>query len=402
MGLFRKMADFFVARFAPVGPQGFEPVGIASDAGERVSASSALALSAVWACRALIAGTISSMPLTVYRTRNGERQEDRGHPLWRVLHDSPNYDQTALDFWDYVASAVELWGNGYARVIRDRGTVIGLAPVHPELVVPRRLPDGAIEYRWSEDGKSYALTDKDMLHIRGPGGNPLGGMSTLAFGRNTFGLARAADRAASGMFVNGLRPSGTLNFPEWLTAEQRATANDILAAKYQGAINSGKPMILEGGVEWKQLTISPEDAQMLESRAFSVEEICRFFGVPPFMIGHTEKTTSWGTGLQEQVLGFQKFTLRSRLKRIEQAITKQLLTPGDRANGVMVEFNLEGLLRADSAGRASFYQSALANGWMTINEVRRLENMPAVPGGDEPRMQMQNVPLTGAQEAITP
>ena len=142
--------------------------------------------------------------------------------------------------------------------------------------------------------------------------------------------------------------------------------------------------------------IAPEDAQMLESRGFSVEEICRFFGVPPFMIGHTEKSTSWGTGLEQQTLGFQKFTLRRRLKRIEQALEKQLLRAEDRAAGLTIEFNLEGLLRGDSAGRAAFYQTMTQIGAMTINEVRALENLEKVEGGDVPRMQIQNVPITEA------
>ena len=118
------------------------------------------------------------------------------------------------------------------------------------------------------------------------------------------------------------------------------------------------------------------------------------FGVPPHMVGHTQNSTSWGTGLEQQTLGFQKFTLRRRLKRIEQALQKQLLSPNDIAQGITIEFSLEGLLRGDSAARSNFYASGLINGWMTINEVRGLENLPPVPGGDEPRTQMQNVPIT--------
>jgi len=138
---------------------------------------------------------------------------------------------------------------------------------------------------------------------------------------------------------------------------------------------------------------------MLETRAFSVEEICRFFGVPPVMIGHTSKTTSWPTGVEQQVLMFQKFTLRRRIKRIEQAVMMQLLSAEDRARGVSVQFNLEGLLRGDSAARASFYQTMTQIGGMTINEVRRLENLPPVAGGDEVRLQMQNVPIAEARNA---
>jgi phage portal protein BeeE len=140
-------------------------------------------------------------------------------------------------------------------------------------------------------------------------------------------------------------------------------------------MNAGRPYIAEGGAEYKPISINPEDAQMLETRGFSVDEICRFFGVPPFMIGHTEKSTSWGTGLAEQVLGFQKFNLRRRLKRIEQSMEKRLLTPQDRAGGVTVEFNLEGLLRGDSAARAAFYQSGLS---------RRLDDHQRGPRAGKP------------------
>lgn len=384
-------------------PDGWYPDGMKGDAGEIVTDQSALALSAVWACVNLLSGTIASLPLMVYRSDGqGSRTVARDHPLYRVLHDSPNFDQTAVDFWEFVCASIELWGNAYARIERGAGRVTGLVPIAPALVSVRRLQNGTIEYRWTEDGKAFVETDRTMLHIRGFGGNPLGGMSTLHFGRNVFSLARAETRAAGGMFANGLRPSGVLTFQNWLNPEQRALTRTTLTEQFLGAANSGRPMVLEGGTKWEQLTISPEDAQMLESRGFSVEEICRFFGVPPFMVGHTEKSTSWGTGLEQQTLGFQKFTLRRRLKRIEQAIQKQLLTPAERSQGLVVEFNLEGLLRADSKGRAGFYQQMTAIGAMTINEVRSLENLPPVEGGDVPRMQMQNVPITqaGQQPAL--
>lgn len=404
MKIFRKMADT-IRRLTVREPDGWYPDGMRGDAGEVVTDDSAMSLSAVWACVNLLAGTIASLPLIVYRTdAQGRRTVARDHPLYRVLHDSPNYDQTAVDFWEFANASIELWGNAYARVERSVGQVSGLYPIAPGLVFVRRLANGDLEYRWTENGKSYVETDATMLHIRGFGGNPLGGMSTLHFGRNAFSLARAIDRSAGGMFKNGLRPSGVLTFEKWLSPEQRTLTKNELTEQFLGAANSGRPLVLEGGTKWEQLTISPEDAQMLESRGFSVEEICRIFGVPPFMVGHTQKVTSFGSGLEQQVLGFQKFTLRRRLKRIEQALEKQLLRPEDRAAGITIEFNLEGLLRGDSAARASFYQSGLTNGWMTINEVRALENMPPVTGGDVPRMQMQNVPITeaGQQQQLPP
>ncbi len=402
MNLFRKMADAVLRRLTVREPDGWVAPGQMGDAGETVSVDSVMSLSAVWACVNLLSGTIASLPLMVYRTdRSGARIIARDHPLYRVLHDSPNFDQTAVDFWEFICASIELRGNAYARIERSGGRVTGLHPIYCEVSV-RRLSNGSLQYRWTEEGKAYVERDENVFHIRGFGGNPLGGMSTLHFGRNTFSLARAIDKSAGGMFKNGLRPSGVLTFAEWLSPEHRALAKKELAEQFLGAANSGRPLILEGGTKWEQLTISPEDAQMLESRGFSVEEICRFFGVPPFMIGHTEKSTSWGTGLEQQTLGFQKFTLRRRLKRIEQAAEKQLLTPQDRAAAVTIEFNLEGLLRADSAGRARFYQQMTAIGAMTINEVRALENLPRVEGGDEPRMQMQNVPITQAGQDALP
>ncbi|HTV69318.1 MAG TPA: phage portal protein [Rhizobiaceae bacterium] len=402
MNLLQKMAQFFVQVLSPRDPNGWYPQGALGDAGEQVTDQSALAISSVWACVNLIAGTISSLPLMVYRTdATGARTVAGDHPLYRLLHDSPNFDQTAVDFWDFVAASVELWGNSYARKVVENGRVVSIVPIAPNIVTVRRLRNGTIEYRWTEDGKTFVETDQTMMHIRGPGGNPLGGMSTLTFGRHTFSLARAQDKSAGKMFANGLRPPGALKFKTWLTPEQRQIARDEIAAKV-GADNSGKPLILEGDTEWTPFTINPDDAQMLESRAFSVEEICRFFGVPPFMVGHTEKSTSWGTGLEQQTLGFLKFTLRRRLKRIEQALEKQLLTAQERAQGIIIEFAIEGLLRADSGGRAKFYQQMTAIGAMTINEVRGLENLPPVEGGDVPRMQMQNVPITEAGQDALP
>lgn len=368
--------------------------GAAGNAGELVSAQSSLGLSAVWGCANLISGTLSSLPFeAVRRSEDGIAEVASGHPLHRVIYESPNYDQSALDFWDFMNLSLELWGNAYASVVRKDGKVTALYPVHPEAMSVRRLESGRIEYRWSDNGTSFVKLDRDVFHVRGPGGNPLGGMSTLRFGVQAFSSALAAERAAAGMFKNGLRPSGLIKFKEWLSSEERAAAEAIVE-KYQGAVNSGKPFIAEGGLEYETITISPEDAQMLETRQFSVEEICRFFQVPPALIGHAGASTAWPTSVDQQVLMFTKFYLRRRVKRIEQAVRKQLLTPADKAAGISVRINMEGLLRGDSASRASFYQTMAQIGGLTINEIRKLEGKPPVPGGDVVRMQMQNIPIT--------
>lgn len=396
MGVIDRFKAAIVRRLSTTDPEGWQDRSAVADAGEVVTESSVLSLSAVWACTNLLSGTISSLPLMVYRRVNSEREVFRDHPLYAVLHDSPNFDQTSVDFWQFMGASLELWGNAYAEKVMTGSRVTALVPIAPNLMGVERLNDGSIQYSWTFEGVRHVKRDAEMLHIRGFGGNPLGGMSTLHFGRNSFGLARATDRAAGATFRNGLRPSGALTFEAFLSKENREIAETKLVEKYVGAINAGRPLVLEGGTTWQNLTINPEDAQMLESRRFSIEEVCRFFGVPPHMVGHTENSTSWGTGLEQQTLGFQKFTLGPRVRRIEQALSKQLLTPADRANGVSIEFSMEGLLRGDSKSRAEFYASGLQNGWLTINDVARWENLPLREGGDVPRMQMQNIPITEA------
>ncbi|SFV33201.1 phage portal protein, HK97 family [Devosia crocina] len=366
--------------------------------GERMATPDVLAIAAAWACVNLIAGTIGTLPLMVYRTKaDGSRDLARDHRLWRVLHDSPNADQTAVDFLEFISANLELQGNGIARKNRNtQREIVGLTPARADIVAVKRKANGELRYSWSENGVSYDLPQDEVLHIRGFGGGPEGGLSTLTYGRHAFGLAQAQDRTAGGMFANGLRPSVVLSFKEFLTKEQYEQVEARLQQKFLGAMNAGRPFIAEGGQEVKTLSLTPEDAQMLESRAFSVNQVCMMFGVPPHMIGHTEKATSWGTGLEQQTLGFQKFTLRRRLGRIEKAMQKQLLTPQDRVEGITIEFSLEGLLRGDSKARAEFYARMTQMGAMTINEVRQLENLPPIDGGDVPRMQMQNVPITEA------
>ena len=397
MGLWQKAVTTFRRRTLDIkNPAGWNG-GDVKPAGEDVTPSGVLGLSAAWACVNLIAGTIATLPLMVYRAqKDGSRVVAKDHPLYRILHDNPNSDQTAVDYLEFVQSSLEFWGNSYSRIVRSGEKPVSLIPIQPDIVTVDRGERGRIRYRWSEEGQFFERYDDTILHIRGFGGGPLGGLSTLSFARNAFGLALATDRAARDTFSNGMRPSGQFVFKEWLTKDQRDLVETRLAEKYMGAMNAGRPYIAEGGLEYKPISINPEDAQMLETRGFSVDEVCRFFGVPPFMIGHTEKSTSWGTGLAEQVLGFQKFNLRRRCKRIEQAMEKRLLTPADRAAGISIELNMEGLLRGDSKARADFYKAGLNDGWLNINQVCALENLPPVEGGDVNRVQMQNVPLTEA------
>lgn len=365
------------------------------------ASSSHMALSAVWACSGLVAGTIASLPLVVMRKVGDHKVLATEHDLFYKLHDSPNADQTALDFWEYQALALELRGDAFAeKELGAGGRLIALHPINPEAMTVRRLGNGEIGYRWNENGRARSETREKVLHVPGFGGNPLGGMSTLAYARKTFNLSASLNSSASTLFHQGIMGSGYIKTELPLNAEQRIAAETLIQEKWTGARNAHRPMLFDKNMSWQAITINPDDAQMLESRSFSIEEICRYFNVPPHMIGHTEKASSWGTGIEQMTLGFVKYTLRRRLKRIEKALEKQLLTSEDRLNGISIEFNIEGLLRGDSKNRSEFYGAALDKSWMTINEVRALEGLPPKEGGDVLRSQMQYVPIT--ETAVTP
>ncbi|MEO1749618.1 MAG: phage portal protein, partial [Pseudomonadota bacterium] len=219
-------------------PDGWYATGAQSDSGEWVTAKTALSLSAVWGCINLIAGTSASLPLMVYRSNaSGDREVDAQHPLYRLLHDSPNFEQTAMDFWEFMFASLELRGNAFAEKIFNGTRLVALEPIASDMISVKRNPSGTIEYNWTVDGRSKTGSEQTVFHIRGFGGNPLGGLSTLEFARNAFGLARSTEVAASKTFSNGLRPSGVLTFSEFLSKEKRAIARKHLTSQFVGAEN---------------------------------------------------------------------------------------------------------------------------------------------------------------------
>jgi HK97 family phage portal protein len=220
-----------------------------------------------------------------------------------------------MDFWEVMAASLELQGNAYALMERrDSGALMALHPIRPDLVKAKRRGDGGIEYEWTDGGRRVVKAGEQVLHIRGPFGDALSGASTLSACRGVFEDALAAESAAGSMFANGVNPSGVLSTkPEVrLTKEQRDELERHLAEKYQGSIRQGRPMLLDNGLTWTQLSINPHDAEMLESRKFSGEQICRLFGVPPAMVGFGDKASNWGTGKEST-------SLASRSSRSESA-----------------------------------------------------------------------------------
>lgn len=394
MGLFRKAALTVARGLGLTDRQLFQWFGgEPAHSGERVTVDTALHLDAVWACARLVSQTIATLPLPLYeRDGAGRSRVVPDHPLYRVLHDRPNAEMTAVEFWQALFACKLLWGNGFAEIVRGAGDrVVALIPMRPDRVQITRERDGSLTYRHTYEGVTQVLAEDQVLHLKGFSLDGQVGMSAIAAGRHSIGTAMAAERAAGSIFKNGMRPSGVLTAPSYLTKDQRAEARGYVE-KFEGARNTGRVPLLEGGWKFESLSLPPEDAQLLETRGFNVEVICRWFGVLPVMIGHMDKATAWGTGLEQMNLWFLTYTLRSHLKAAEQAIwTKCLSAPEQRR--YFAEFNVEGLMRADSKGRAELYRTEVTNGLATPNEIRARENRPPLPGGDRLFMQGAMLPV---------
>lgn len=357
---------------------GFERIGSKSDAGVSVDHQRMLSLSAVWGCTRLISETIATLPLNLYERGATGKRVAQGHPLQWIISNRPNPDTTSSLHWEATIAAMLLRGNARAEKLVIGGRVVGLVFLRSEnLSGPYNSDQGRV-WRYSENGRQRDIPDARIFHIPGFTLDSREGVSVIQYGANVFGAALAADQAANKTFANGLHPTTYFKYPTQLRAEQREDARKAIK-RISGVLNAGEPAILEAGMEAGTIGILPADAQLLESRAFSVEEICRWFRVPPFMIGHAEKSTSWGSGIEQQMIGFLTFTLAPWLKRVEQAINKDLLSPAEQQR-YYAKFSVEGLLRADSAGRASFYQSMVNNGILTRDEVRELEDREPMGG----------------------
>ena len=370
-------------------------IGGDSSAGQAVNARTAMQLATVWACIRLISETIAPLPIIVYeRNKNDDgRKVARYYPLYTILHDSPNANMTAVEFWEAVIAQLCLAGNAFCLKTISAGKLIALDPLRPDWMEPKRQKDGSILFCYSDPKGYVEFTEDRIWHVKGFGVDGLIGLAPISYARNCLGSAMAADNASGKVFANGMRAGGALTMAGVLNPDQRKQVREGLAADLVGTANTGKLMVLEGGSTYQPLSINPDDAQMLETRSFNIEEMCRWFQVPPAMIGHGGAVSNWGTGREQIMLGFLTFTLRPYLTRIEQGIKKSLIPATERGR-YFAEFSLEGLLRADSAARAAFYASAVQNGWMTRNEVRSLENLPPVDGGDELTVQSNLIPLT--------
>lgn len=348
--------------------------------GQTVNTKTTLQLSAAWACVRLIAETLSTLPMGLYRANpDGSKALATDHQLYTLLRIQPNADMSAVVFWQAYVASMLLWGNAYAeKRISSAGVITSIDFLLPDRISRRVLRSGAIEWRYADPvtGTSRIIPESAMWHTPAFTLDGKVGISPISMGANVLGGAIAANRASAHTFTSGMKSSGLVT--TGATVLKPAQREDI-RQHVKTVSDAGGVMVLEMGMGFEQLNMNPQDAELLATRSFNVEEVCRWFRVPPFMVGHSEKSTSWGTGIEQQMIGFVTFVLRPWCVRIEQSMRRNLLSPVERLT-YSGEFALEGLMRGDSAARAAFYSQMTQNGVMTRDDVRRLENLPLMGG----------------------
>lgn len=359
-------------------------------AGKSVNERSAMQLTAVYACVRILAEGIAGLPLHVYQYgKNGSREKAVDHPLYFLLHDEPNPEMTSFVFRETLMMHLLLYGNCYCQIIRDgRGQVTALYPLMPNQMSVDRDEKGQLYYtylRSSEEADTMKkgtvyLMPEDVLHIPALSFDGLVGYSPIAMAKNSIGVGLACEEYGAKFFANGAAPSGVLEHPG--TIKDITRLRESWNAIYGGSKNAGKVAILEEGVHYSPISISPNEAQFLETRKFQVDEIARIFHVPPHMIGDLERSTF--SNIEQQSLEFVKYTLNPWVCRWEQALTRSLLSPKEKRE-YSIKFNVDGLLRSDYQSRMNGYAVGRQNGWMSANDIRELENMDKISeeqGGD--------------------
>ena len=372
--------------------------------GKAVTERSAMQMTAVYSCVRILSEAVAGLPLHLYKyTDSGGKAMALGHPLYRLLHDEPNPEMSSFVFRETLMTHLLLWGNAYAQIIRNgKNEIVALYPLMPNKMSVDRDETGRLYYTYYR-GSDEAIKDKDfavtlqptdVLHIPGLGFDGLVGYSPIAMAKNAIGMAIACEEYGAKFFANGAAPGGVLEHPGTIKDPQRV--RESWQSTFGGSGNANKIAVLEEGMKYTPIGISPEQAQFLETRKFQINEIARIFRVPPHMVGDLEKSSF--SNIEQQSLEFVKYTLDPWVIRWEQSIQRSLLSPDEKSR-YFVKFNLEGLLRGDYQSRMNGYAIGRQNGWMSANDIRELENLDRIPaeeGGDLYLINGNMLPLKNA------
>lgn len=354
-----------------------------------IGVDGALQISTVWACIDRRAATVASLPIFAYEQKDGQKVLARGSRLYELLHESPNSRMTPFEFWRAMMMNHDLRGNAYARIERDgNGEAVSMWPMPADQVETEVLDSGRMIYKYQLGNNIAILDESNVLHLKNLGNGTVG-LSKLDFMRSTTDESAKAQQTSSKIFGTGGKPTGVLMIDRVLSSEQRKALQTRFSEMQEG--NTSRLFVLEANMKYEQLSMSPEEQQLLETRNFGVEEICRWFDVPPVLVHHSNVTT-WGSGIEQIVDGFYKLTIRPMLVSIEQATRKRVMTSRQRAT-MSAEFALDALLRGNPTQRAELYAKNVQNGVMTRNECRQLENLPPMDGANDLTAQSNLVPL---------
>lgn len=349
-------------------------------AGVNVTEDTAMRLSAVYACVRIIAETIASLPLNVYRRLKRGKEKATDHPLFDILHNKPNEDMTSFTYRETLMSHLLLWGNHYSEInLTQGGDVYSLYPLLSSRM-DVKLKNGKIIYLYKQDdGSQVELSKNRVLHIPGLSFNGIVGKSPIAMAREAIGLGMALEEFGSRFFANGTNIGGIAMHPGRLGDKAYENLKKSLEEQYQGLGKSHRLLILEEGMKYEKVTIPPNDAQFLEARKFQLEEIARIFRVPLHLLQNLDRGTF--SNIEHQSIDFVVHTIRPWLVRIEQAINTQLFSEEERKE-YFAEFVVDGLLRGDIESRYRAYAQGRQNGWLSANDIRELENMNPIENGD--------------------
>lgn len=366
-------------------------------AGVCVTPDSALRVASVFACVRLLGNTIGSLPMFVYERMERGKRKATEHPLYGLLRDRPNDWQTPFEFRQMMQSHLCLRGNAYARILPGvRGAVDQLIPLHPDRVDVFRLDNGRLGYTLGrpDSPARERLTQDEVFHLRGFSLDGIRGLSPISLLRETVGSSMAAQSYGGTLFRNNARPAGALKTPNKLSREAKENLRATWYAAHGGPANAGRVAVLEEGLDWADIGMSNEDAQWIDFLKLGASDVAMIFGVPPHLIGMVEKTTSWGAGIEEQGIGFVVYTLDSWLTLWEQACDRDLLADPET---YYCKFLLNKLLRGDVGRRYAAYAVGRQWGWLSVNDVRELEDMNPVEGGDEYMVPL-NMEPAGSQD----
>jgi HK97 family phage portal protein len=373
--------------------------GASTDSGVSVTPDTAMTYSAVYQAVRCIAEAVSSLPLNLYeRAPSGGKNKASAHPLYNMLHDSPNPEMTSMQWREASMAHLLLYGNSYTEIVRDlEGNAVELWPIDPTMVTPKRTESGELYYDLNR-GKNF-ITAGNMLHISGLSFDGISGMSPISLARQSLGLSMAIEQFGAGYFGRGARPGGVLTFPGQLSPEARQNLRRSFEELHAGGANSHRVALLEAGLKWEAIGVPPDDSQFLQSREFQIVEVARWFNIPPHKLRDLNKPSY--NSLEMMNIEFLTDTLRPWLVRWEQALNRKIIRPSDR--GVyFFEHNVEGVLRGDIASRYQAYSVARNWGWLSVNEIREKENMNGVGPDGDVFMQPMNMQALGTAPTAAP